>query len=325
MMRRRLVLGLVGSAALQPLARAQAQADWSDRPIILVDPSSPGGSTEFFLRPLAELLSKSLARPVLLEHKPGAAGAIAAEHVARARPDGHTIGLAAVSTHVTTPLTNAAVRYDPVKDFAPVTMLVRVPSATFVRADSPLRTLGDLVEAARSKPEAVSFASPGVGSAGHILLEHFARLAGVRFLHVPYRGSSEMYADLMGGRLDVAGDNIPALLPRIRDGSLRAIAVRDVRRVRGLPEVATYAEQGFPAVTQPLWFGLVAPAGTPQALIDRLNRAVHDAIRTPGYAERIDAGAATPAHGTPDEMGAEIVRWLTHFRAVISEAGIKTS
>jgi tripartite-type tricarboxylate transporter receptor subunit TctC len=312
---------LVGAWAWS--SNTKAGLSFPQRAITLIDPATAGSSTDFFLRPLAQEMAKLLGQPVIVENKPGAGGALAAEFLARAKPDGYTLGLAAVSTHVTNPLVNKAVRYDPINDFAPITMMVTLPSATVVRADSPFRSLKDLVEAARIKPQSISVASPGVGSAGHILLEHFSHLAGVRFSHIPYRGSSGMFNDLLGGQLDVASDNLPALLPHIRSGTLRALAIRDLKRVSLLPDVQTFAEQGFEAVSHPLWFGLVAPAGTPDELIKQLHEIANASMRTAAFQQRVEAGAATYSPSSPEQFRVEIQRWLTRFKKVVEEAHIK--
>jgi tripartite-type tricarboxylate transporter receptor subunit TctC len=302
---------------------ARAAASFPERPLVLIDPATAGSSTDYFLRPLAEEMSKLLGQPVIVENKPGAGGSLAAEYVARAKPDGYTLGLAAVSTHAANPALNRSLRYDPIKDFAPITMMVTLPSATVVRADSTIRTLTDLIETARSKPGAVSFASPGVGSAGHVLMEQFANLVGVKFLHVPYRGSSGILSDLIGGQITVASDNIPALLPHISSGVLRPLVVRNLVRLSQLPEVPTFKELGFEELSYPLWFGLVAPAGTPDELISRLNSVAQAAMRKPSFQQRVEAGAATYSPSTPAQFEEQILRWFARFKTVVELAKIK--
>lgn len=302
---------------------AEAESGFPDRTIVIVDPATAGSSTDFFSRPLAEEMARILGRAVVVENRPGASGALASEFVAKAKPDGHTLGLAAVSTHAANPALNKALRYDPIKDFAPITTIVTLPSATVVSADSPIRTLKELIDAARRRPGAVSFASPGVGSAGHILLEQFSQLAGVKFLHVPYRGSSGMLSDLLGGQLDVASDNISVLLPHIKNGRIRPLAVRDVNRIPQLPGVPVFGELGFETVSYPLWFGLVAPAGTPRDIIARLNEVAHEAMRTPAFQQRIQVGGATYAPSTPEQFQSQISQWLSRFKNIVETTGIR--
>jgi tripartite-type tricarboxylate transporter receptor subunit TctC len=302
---------------------AQASTIFSERPIVIVDPATAGSSTDIFSRALAEELSKLLETSVVVENKPGAGGALAAEYVARSKPDGHTLGLAAVSTHAANPaLTNSA-KYHPTKDFSPITTMVSLPSAIVVSADSKVQTLEDLLISARANPGKISFASPGVGSAGHILLEHFSQLATVNFLHVPYRGSSAILNDLLGGQLNAASDNIPAILPHIVSGKLRALAVRDAQRIAQLPNVPTLAEVGYPLVSYPLWFGLVAPAGTPVELVNLLNAAAHKAMRTPSFQRRIEMSASTYFPSTPAQFQLLIAQWFDRFRGIVETVGIR--
>lgn len=322
--RRRFVASSAALGAATVLGPARAQPRFPERAITLVDPFSAGSNTDYFSRPLAEEMARLLGQPMIVDNKAGSGGALATEFVARARPDGYTLGLASVSTHVANPAVNKALRYDPLQDFAPITTIVTLPSATVVLASSPIRTLQELLEQARSKPQSVSFASPGVGSAGHVLLEQFSSLAGVRFLHVPYRGSAQILNDLFGGQVDAASDNIPSLLPHIRSGKLRALAVRDTRRVAQLPDVPTFKELGFEPVSQPLWFGLVAPAGTPRPLIDLLHATAHKAMGTPAFQQKIDAVAGTYTPSTPEQFHEQIRLWLAQFRKTVQVAGITT-
>lgn len=321
----RLQAGLAAAAAVFTLGAAFAQpAAFPDRTIVIVDPAVAGSGTDFFSRPLAEEMSKILGIPVVVENKPGAGGALAAEFVARAKPDGHTLGLAAVSTHAANPAVNKSLRYDPVKDFAAITTMVTLPSVTVVRADSPIRSLKELVDAAHDAPGKVTIAGPGIGTAAHVLLEQFSRLAGVRFSYIPYRGSGDMLADLLGGRVDAASDNIPTLLPHLREGRLRALVVRDWSRVALLPDVPTYKELGFEAVSFPLWFGLVAPAGTPPYVVRLLNEAAQSAMRTPAFQLRVEAGSARYSPSTPEQFQAQIQEWRDRFKLTAEQAGIRS-
>jgi tripartite-type tricarboxylate transporter receptor subunit TctC len=320
--RRRFIASTAALGALAHTGGVHAQARFPERPITLVDPFSAGSNTDYFSRPLAEEMARLLGQPIVVDNKPGSGGALAAEFVAKAKADGYTLGLASVSTHVANPAVNKALRYDALKDFAPITTIVSLPSATVVLASSPFKTLKDLINAAKARPDAVSFASPGVGSAGHVLQEQLAHLAGVKFLHVPYRGSGAILNDLFGGQIEVASDNIPSLLPHIKSGKLRALAVRDLKRLPQLPDVPTFKELGFEAVSQPLWFGLVAPAGTPRDVIARLNEVAQQAMRTPTFQQKIEAVAGTYTPSTPEQFRAQIQLWLEQFRKVVQDAHI---
>lgn len=316
---------LAVSASVGAVAASQgvlAQSKYPDRPITLIDPFTAGSNTDYFSRALADEMSRLLGQPFIVENRAGGGGALGTEYLARAKADGYTLGLASVSTHVANPAVNKALRYDPIKDFAPITPIVSLPSVTVVLANSPFKSIKDLLAAAKDKPGTVSFASPGVGSAGHVLLEHFAHMAGVKFLHVPYRGSGPILNDLFAGQIAVASDNIPALLPHIRSGKLRALALRDLKRLPQLPDVPTLKELGFEPVSRPLWFGLVAPAGTPRDIVRRLNEVALQAMKTPAFLQKAEVVAATPIPGSPEQLQALIQQWLEQFRHAVKTANI---
>jgi tripartite-type tricarboxylate transporter receptor subunit TctC len=316
---RRQLMFAASAAFAGPLA---AQTRYPERPVTLLDPFTAGSNTDYFARVLAEEMGKLLGQPMIVENKAGGGGSVGAETVARAKPDGYLLGMGTVSTLVSNPAVNKALRYDPLADFTLITTLVTLPSATVVPASSPIKTLDDLIKAAKAKPGAISFASPGVGSAGHVLLEHFAHLAGVKFNHVPYRGSGPIQNDLLGGQLDVASDNIPSLMPHIQSGKLRVLAIRDVKRLPQLPNAPTFKELGFEPVSQPLWFGLVGPAGMPKDLVKRLADAAHQAMKTPAFQQKAALAATTISPSTPEEFQALVRRWLEQFKATVQSARI---
>jgi tripartite-type tricarboxylate transporter receptor subunit TctC len=313
--------GVTGAIGTLPLA-AGAQARYPSKPITLIDPFSAGSNTDYFSRAVADEMAHLLGQPMIVDNRTGGGGSLGAEAVARAAADGHTIGLASVSTHAANPAVNKGLRYDPLKDFAPITSLVTLPSITVVLSSSPIKTLAQLLQEAKAKPEQISFASPGVGSAGHVLLEQFSHLAGVKFLHVPYRGSGQILTDLFGGQVAIASDNIPSLLPHIQSGKLRALAVRDQQRVAQLPDVPTFKELGFDAVSRPLWFGLVAPAATPPAVVARLNEVALQAMRTPSFQRKAQMVGATIMPSSPEEFRQRIQNWLEDFRKTVQVAHI---
>jgi len=312
-------LGCLSGASPWPV---RAQGRFPQRAITLVDPFSAGSNTDYFSRALADEMARLLGQPMVVENRAGGGGSLGADYVAKAPADGYTLGLASVSTHAANPAVKKSLRYDPLKDFAPITSMVSVPSATVVLSSSPIKSLQQLLQEAKAKPQQFSFASPGVGSAGHVLLEQFSHLAGVKFLHVPYRGSGQILNDLFGGQVAIASDNIPSLLPHIKSGKLRALAVRDLMRLPQLPDVPTFKELGFEPVSRPLWFGLVAPAGTPQPVIAQLNEVALQAMRTPAFQQKAQAVAATCTPGTPEAFQQQIRQWLDEFRKTVQVAGI---
>lgn len=321
---RRRFLASTAAAGLAPWLpqAARAQGRYPSRVITLVDPFSPGGSSDLMARLLAESMGPALGGTVIVENRAGAGGSLGADHVAKAAPDGYTLGLATVSTLVTGPAVNPKVSYDPLRQFTHISKLVQVPSILAVHSSVPVQSLKELVELARRQPGSLAFSTPGVGSAGHVLLEQFMQVSGARFLHVPYRGSAGAINDLLSGQVQVMSDNMPSILPHVLAGKVRAIAVRDLQRLPLLPEVPTYAEAGYAEVSQPLWFGVVGPAGLPPEIVTTLNQAVHKAVQSTKFSERLKATGATAAPGTPEAFRAEAGAMLERYRQVVKTANI---
>jgi tripartite-type tricarboxylate transporter receptor subunit TctC len=318
-MNRRHLLVCAAGAMAPPLS---ARAGEAAAPLILIDPFTAGSNTDYFSRALARALGPLMGCALLVENRAGGGGSVGAEAVARAAPDGRTLGLASVSTLVANPALNRSLRYDPLKDFTLISTVVTVPSVAVVPANSPIRTLDQLVRLARMRPGTLSYGSPGVGSAGHVLLEHFSHLAAARFLHVPYRGSGPMLPDVMAGRLDVASGNTPTVLPSIRSGHLRALAVRNLTRLPQLPDTPTYQELGYAPVSAPLWFGLVGPAALPRSAAERLQQAVREAIASPAFRRQAQAAAATVTTSTPEQFQAVVRQGLARYRSVVQAVRI---
>lgn len=321
---RRLFLQACAASAGSLALPTRAQTAWPSKPVSLVDPFSAGSNTDYFSRLLADRLGPLLGGQVVVENKAGAGGMVGAGHVAKARPDGYTLGLASVSTLCAGPALRPGQGYDPVKDFTYITKLVTLPSVLVVNNRLPARNFRELLEQAKAQPGRISFGMPGVGSAGHILLEYMMHLANVRFLPVPYKGSGPMLIDLISGQLDVMSDNIPSVLPSIQNGNVRALAVRDVKRLSVLPDVPTYAELGLPDVSQPLWFGLVGPANLPEAIVTRLRTATHKAMAEPGFVAKTQALSATVSPSNSRDFAADAAALLGKLQQVVKTAGIKT-
>jgi tripartite-type tricarboxylate transporter receptor subunit TctC len=322
--RRRFLQAAAGTAAAVALP-SHAQAGWPRQPITLVDPFSAGGNTDYFARILADRLGPLLGTQVVVENKPGAGGLVGATHVARAKADGYTLGIASVSTLCAGPAVHppSAVRYDPIKDFSYISKLVTLPSLLVCNTKMPVRDFRELMAMAKSQPGKVSFGVPGIGSAGHVLLEYMMKLAGVRFLTVPYKSGGTMLTDLMAGQLDVLSNNIPDVLPHVKSGAVRALAVRDNRRLAALPDVPTYREMGLPEVSEPLWFGLVAPAGVPEAIVTQVRAATHKAMVDRAFVDKTLAVSASLSPSGGPEFRAEAAALLAKLREVVKTAGIK--
>lgn len=314
---RRQLIGAAGGVLLAPL---HARAATRQLPLTLLDAFTAGSNSDYFSRALAIDLARATGRAVIVENHAGGGGAVGAELLARAPADGNVIGMASVSTLVSNPALNRRLRYDPLSDFTLLTTLVTVPSATVVPAASPWRSLDDLIKAGRLRPRALTFGSPGVGSAGHVQLAYFSHLTGASFHHVPYRGGGPMLIDLLAGRIDAASGNLPLLLPHIRQGGLRVLAVRSLHRLPALPHAPTFKELGFEAVSHPLWFGLVGPAGMAGRTADDLGEAARQAAGAEGFRHKVAAVAATVETSTAQAFREQVHRWLGKYREMVRVA-----
>ena len=303
-------------------AGAQAQ-DYPTRPIKMVIAFPPGGPTDFVGRLLADKLKELLGQPVIIENKAGASGAIGANEVAKSAPDGYTLFLTTSGAVTITPNLRADTPYDTLRDFAPISRVVDVDEMLVVRPELGVKSAKDLAAMAKEKPGTLAFASTGVGSPPHLALELFQDAAGVKFVHVPYRGAAPAITDLLGGQVIAMFADAPVLLPQIQAGKLLPIGVAAAQRNPALPDVPTLGEQGYANVIMNNWYGLLAPAKTPPAVIAKLNQAVHAAEADPVLKEKLVKVGAVPAASTPEEfrtfLGEELARW----GKVIREKGIK--
>jgi tripartite-type tricarboxylate transporter receptor subunit TctC len=320
---RRLVLGLVALAAVAAFCarvEAQAQAQGApDRPVRIVVPFPPGGTTDIVTRILAGGAARHLPHGVVVDNKAGAGGNIGTAEVARARPDGATLLQCTIGTCAINPSLYANPGYDLARDFAPVILAAAVRNVMVVRPDLPARTPEEVIALVRGRPDRITFASSGIGASNHLAPELLRGMLGLRWVHVPYRGSAPAITDLVAGRVDVFFDNLPSILPHIRAGAVRPVAAASAERLPELPEVPTFAEAGVPGVVIDSWFGLLAPAGTPAAAVAALNAAFDGALRDPAVRGRLVEAGAVPLGGPPERMGeqvrAEAARWGQVVRA----------
>jgi tripartite-type tricarboxylate transporter receptor subunit TctC len=322
----RFFLALLALSLIADHAGAQtgtAGAGWPSRPIKLVVPFPAGSSTDVIARILGQLLAPRIGQALVVENRVGASGMIGAEVVARAAPDGYTIGLASTSTHALAPSLSANLRYDPVRDFAPVAMIGSSPYVMVTYPGLEARTVQDFVALAKAKPGKLSFGSAGPGSLAHLAGEMFASMAGVQLIHVPYKSSAESVTDLMAGRLDMQFSTIPPTLPLIRSGQMRALATTGAKRTAVLPELPTVAETGLPGYEAVLWIAVVAPAAVPQAIIARLNRELVAALDQPEAKAALTAQGMDTEPGTPDALRARIASDIEKWRSVVAKAGIQ--
>jgi len=310
------------AAAFAPLANAQA-GDYPNRPIKLIVPFAPGGSTDMVARMLADKMTQVLGQPVVVDNKGGAGGSIGADAIAKSAPDGYTIGMATVSTHGANPAIYAKLPYNAVKDFAPITNVMSVPSVFVVHPSVPAKTMQEFIALAKAKPGKYTFASPGTGSLGHANIENFMNLADIQLLHIPYKGAGQAITDALGGQVDSMTDNLPSTLSNIQSGKLRPLAVLALKRSPVLPDVPTYSELGYPGMGDGGWFGLVAPAGTPKPIIDKLNAAAHKVMAMPDYLEKQKGISGESMANTPEQFAKQIQAAIERYTAVAKRADIR--
>jgi len=323
MKRRHLLLtSLVAAAALPSFAQAPAT---SARPIRLIVPYAAGGPIDVTARALAERVKDSLGT-VIIENRPGGGGNIGADAVAKAAPDGLTIGISAVATHAINPWLFTRMPYDAAKDFAPITQMVRVPNVLVMNADTATRlkinTLGDLIAYAKANPAKLNYGSGGNGSAGHLAGEMFKRDAGIFAVHIPYNGGNPAQLALLSGQVDFNFDNLATAAPNIRAGKLKALAVTTQGRSSALPDIPPVSDtlKGFAIDT---WWGLVAPAGTPRDVVQRLNQAFVAALNTPETRSRFAGLMAEPVPNSPEDFGAFMRSELAKYEKVVKASGAK--
>ena len=313
---------LAALVAFAPVAvRAQADA-YPSKPIRFILPFPPGGGTDILGRLLAERLARRLAQPVVIENRGGAGGNVGAEAAARSAPDGYTIVLVAPSLAIS-PSLYKKLAYDPVKDFAPVSLVATVPNVMVTNPSIPAKTLSDFIALAKSKPGAMNFGSGGNGTSNHLAGELFNIVAGVRLVHVPYKGVNLAMNDVMSGDVQLVIIGIPAAAPHIKAGKLRALAVIDSKRAAALPDVPTAAEAGLKDFDVTTWYGVLAPAGTPRPIVTRLNAEIVAVMNSSEMKERLATMATEPVTSTPEEFGDLIRREIVKWAKVVRAAGLK--
>lgn len=301
-----------------------AQSSFPDQPIKLIVPFGPGGSTDLAARLIAEYAGRELGQSIIVENRAGAGGSVGMEFVAKSKPDGYTLGMATMSTHgANSAVYGNKLKYDPIKDFAPVTNVATTPSVFAVNPKVAANNMQQFIALAQANPNKFSFASPGTGSLGHANVEYFAALTNMRLLHVPYKGAGAAMNDALAGQVDAITDNLPSALPHIKSGRLRALAVLSEKRSPALPDIPTYGELGYPQMGSGGWFGIVAPAGTPQSIIMKLNKAILQAMKNPDLIKKLDESGAIAIPGTPAEFAAQIQQAIDRYQRIAKIAKIQ--
>jgi tripartite-type tricarboxylate transporter receptor subunit TctC len=319
----RLAAALLASVLTAGVTCAQSGDAWPNRPVRFIVPFPAGGSTDTVARLVGQLLSTRLGQQFVIENRVGASGNLGTEVVARAAPDGYTIGLATTTTHALAPLFFKNLPFDPLKDFAPVSMLGSSPFVMVVPPSLPSKDLGEFIALAKSKPDALSYGSAGAGSLAHLAAALFANMAGVKMVHVPYKASVQSTTDLMTGRLDMQFATVPPTLELLRAGKLRALGIASAHRSALLPDVPTIGEAGLTGYEASLWMAVMMPAATPPAVVARLNLEVAAALASPeGTAAMVNQGVDTET-STPGALAVRIRDELGKWRGVIEKADIK--
>jgi tripartite-type tricarboxylate transporter receptor subunit TctC len=310
------VLGAVSAG----IARAD---DYPSRPITILVPFPPGGSTDIVVRLVANKVSESIKQPIVIENRPGAAGNVAAMAIKNAPPDGYLLMVGHTGTHAINPTLYTDLKFDPVKDFQPITALIAFNNILVVPAASPAKSVADLVALAKTKPQGLNYGSQGVGTGGHLLGVLFAKHAQINLLHVPYRGIAPAVTDTVAGRMDMLFSSYLSAGPQVEAGKLRMLAIAGTQRHPRIPDVPTMPEAGYPEVQMQQWFGLFAPAGTPAPIVQKLNAEFVKALRSKDVQDQLLPQVAFVTPSTPEELGAMVKRDMVRLGQVVKESGAK--
>ena len=309
-----LAAALLASAA--PLLHAQA---YPVKPVRLIVPFAPGGTTDIVARVIGERLQKELGQPVIVENRAGAGGALGASEIAKAAPDGYTIGMATVSTTATNPAINPRIPYDPVKDFSPIVNIAATPNVVAVHPSFKARDYAGLITELKARPGRHSYGTAGTGSIGHLQMELFKSLAGLYILHIPYKGSGPALNDALAGTVPIVFDNLPSALPFIRDGRLIPIVVSSAGRSAQLPNVPTFQEVGLERANRMAYYGLHGPKGLPPEVVKALNAAVRKSLSDPAVKARIEATGSIIVGNSPEDFGRQIAAEFEVYRRTVND------
>jgi tripartite-type tricarboxylate transporter receptor subunit TctC len=319
-----LTLPIFAALALTLACTGAIAQSYPTRPIRLVVPYPPGGPLDIMARAIGQKLTEAWHQPVVVDNRAGAGGNIGADLVAKSPADGYTLLMGAVATHAINPSLYSKIPYDPVKDFAPVALVAQVPNILVVNPAVPAKTVRELIELARAKPGYLNFASGSTGSTGHLAGELFNTMAGVKMVHIPYKGAAPATADLLAGQVQLMFDNLASALPNVKAGKLRALAVTTLARSPAMPDLPTIAESGLPGFDLTTWFGLMVPAGTPPEIVAKLNAEVVRALNANDMRERLEKmGAEPPANNTPEHFAAFIRAEAAKYARVVKDSGAK--
>ncbi len=314
---------LLGLSTGLALPDALAQQRFPQRALHLIVPFPPGGSTDIVARAIGQSMADGLGQAVIIDNRPGAGGSIGVEAAVRAPADGHTIVMGHIGTLAVNPALYAHLAYDPLRDLAPIDLIALVPNILVVHPSVPASTVQELVALLRARPGAYSYASGGAGSAAHLAVEYFKLVTGTDIVHVPYKGTGPALTDLLGGQVALTMTGLPPLAPQIRAGKVRALAVAGSQRLAQMPQLPTVAEAGYPGFAATQWYGLLAPAGTPAAIIERLHAEVVRVVALPAVRARLEAEGAEPVDSSPARFGTFIRSEIERWGKVVRDARIR--
>jgi tripartite-type tricarboxylate transporter receptor subunit TctC len=313
----------VAVAVLIVISTAAYAQNYPSKPIRYIVPFPPGGGQDLVVRALAPRMTEALGQPVLVDNRPGAATMVGAELAAKSPPDGYTVFNGSNTTLSINPNLYSKVPYDPIKDFAPVTYIASLPNLLVVHPSLPVRTVKELAALARVKPGQLNFGSSGTGTPAQLAGVMFGDAAGVKLVHVPYRGSSQALTALISGETQIMFSSITSTLPFVKSGRMRAIAVTGAKRSLAAPELPTVAESGFPGFEAVTWYGLFVPAGTPAAIIARLNAEMVKILHAPDFRDWLVTQGADPVGGTPEELAAFVKSELNKYAKIVKASGMR--
>ena len=314
---------LLGALLAGPAALAQNAADYPSRPVTIIVPFAAGGASDLLARQLGKQLQASLGQPFVVDNRAGAGGVVGARLAARAEPNGYTLVMGTNASHAISATVRRDLGYDPVKDFAPISLVARVPQFLMVHPSLPISNVPELVAYARKNPNGLNFGSAGTGTPGHLGMELLKIMAGFDMTHVPFQGGSPALLALAGGQVQVVADNVSSALPQVKTGKVKAIATTSEKRSAALPELSTIAEQGVAGFDSGSWFALLAPAGTPPAIVAKLNAEVVKALRNPEVQATLTAQGAEPEPGTPQALTQLIQSDIEKWGGVVRKIGLK--
>ena len=314
------VMMLIATALAPGDAAAQS---YPSRPIRQIVPFTPGGTTDILARTVGQKMTEALGVQVIIDNRPGAAGNIGAEAAAKAKPDGYTLLMGTLGVLAVNPALYIKLPYDPVRDFAPITLVAIVPNILVTNPSLPARSVKELIALAKSRPGEFKYGSTGAGGTPYLAVEYFKLMAGVELLEIPYKGAAPLATDLISGETALTISGIPTLLPHVKSGRLRALAVSSATRSAAVPELPTISEAGLPGYEVSTWYGVLAPAGTAREIIAKLNSVIVSGIKQPDVADRLTAEGAEPVGGTPEQYGELIRTEITRWAKVIKATGVK--